>query len=86
MSITPATGKQRLRATRDRAGQLSHLGDDYLAMVDVTNRSTVARVRADREQHQATRPCPVCDRPMVRGKCREHGTPAEDRGDWLWAR
>jgi hypothetical protein len=43
-----------------------------------------ARARADAEAHRSSRPCPVCDAPMSAGRCRAHGAPAEDGGDWLW--
>ena len=63
------------------------MGDDYLAMLDSTRtESTIDRVRRDRERHQATRPCPACQVPMVDGRCGEHGTPGEDGGAWLWSR
>lgn len=61
-------------------------GESYLTLLDANAyRQTADRVRADRERHQATRPCPVCDEAMVDGACVEHGQPAEDGGAWLWA-
>lgn len=79
-TITP-----KPRRTR-RDAQLSEMGDTYLALIDANHRRPVTETfRAEREAHQASRPCRFCEHLLVDGACPEHGAPADDAGVWLWA-
>lgn len=63
--------------------QAKGMGDVYVDQVLGTGPPAI-RVRAEIDTYRATRPCPVCDQQMHRGRCEEHGKPAEDGGEWLW--
>ena len=58
--------------------------DDWGSMFATQPRAdaTAASVREEHEHYHATRPCPRCQKPMKKGRCKEHGMPAEDRGPW----
>jgi hypothetical protein len=75
-----------LKPSRKYRPKIKTLSKSGLAEIEAAFSMTagpVAAFEADRAAHLRARPCVVdeCDHAVP---CPDHGTPAEDRGDWLW--